>query len=78
MINLIKVTLKSRTKVLRGFKTVDTAALISDGFLIYYNYFRPHLSLKGRTPAEVAGINAPVKNWTDVVREEALDNEDYT
>lgn len=66
-------SLKQRTKVLRGFKTVDTAALISDGFLIYYNYFRPHMSLGGRTPAEVAGIKAPVKTWTDVVREGALD-----
>lgn len=66
-------TLKQRTKVLRGFKTVDTTALITDGFLINYNYFRPHMSLGGKTPAEVAGIKAPVKTWTDVVREGALE-----
>ncbi len=67
-------TLKSRTKVLRGFKTLDTTALITDGFLIYYNYFRPHMSLNGKTPAEVAGLKPPVKCWTDVVRIGALDN----
>jgi putative transposase len=61
-------TVKSRTKVLRGFKTFETAELILDGFLVHYNFFRPHMSLQDKTPAEVAGIDAPAKNWTDVVR----------
>ena len=61
-------TIKSRTKVLRGFKNMDTAEHILDGFLIHYNFFRPHIILKDRTPAEVAGIKSPFANWTDVVR----------
>lgn len=61
-------TLKQRTKVLRGFKTQDAAEIILSGFLVNYNYFRPHLALNGKTPAEVAGIDAPVKNWTELVR----------
>jgi len=61
-------TLKERTKVLRGFKTIDTAELILDGFLIHYNFFRPHMTLNNKTPAEVAGIKAPVRNWTELVR----------
>lgn len=61
-------TLKERTKVLRGFKTFDTAELIIEGFRIYYNFFRPHLSLSNKTPAEVTGIKAPCKNWTELVR----------
>lgn len=61
-------TLKDRTKVLRGFKTLDTAELILDGFLINYNFFRPHMTLKNKTPAEVAGIKAPCRNWTELVR----------
>ncbi len=60
-------TLKERTKVLRGFKTLDTAELILDGFLINYNFFRPHMTLKNKTPAQVAGIESPVKNWTELV-----------
>ena len=63
-------TLKDRTKVLRGFKTLDTAELMLDGFLIHYNFFRPHMTLRNKTPAEVAGIKAPVKNWTELVRKE--------
>jgi len=61
-------TLKTRTKVLRGFKTLPTAELILDGFLVNYNFFRPHMTLENKTPAEVAGIDSPYKNWTDVVR----------
>jgi transposase-like protein len=68
-------TLKDRTKVVRGFKTFDTASLILEGFRIHYDFFKPHLSLKelppkgqDKTPAEVAGINSPYKTWTDLVR----------
>jgi len=49
-------TLKERTKVMRGLKDVKSARLFTEGWLIHYNYFRPHESLKNRTPAEVAGI----------------------
>jgi transposase-like protein len=61
-------TIKDRTKVVRGFKTMPTARLILDGFLIHYNYFKPHMSLKNKTPAEVAGLKIPFKTWTDFVR----------
>jgi len=61
-------TLKERTKVLRGFKTLDSAELILDGFLIHYNFFRPHMSLRDNTPAEVAEIKSPCRNWTELVR----------
>jgi len=63
-------TLKDRIKVMRGFHNVDTARLILDGWLVHYNYFKPHESLKGRAPAEVAGIKDSDKNWMDVVRSE--------
>lgn len=55
-------TLKDRTKVLRGFKSRETAEHILDGFLIHYDFFRPHMTLRDRTPAEVAGIKSPFKN----------------
>jgi len=61
-------TLKDRTKVMRGFKTWESALLIVDGFLVHYNFFRPHMSLSGLTPAEVARIESPYKTWIDFVR----------
>ncbi len=68
LIERFQGTIKDRTKVLRGFKTVRTATIILKGFLIHYNFFRPHISLANQTPAYVAGIKAPVKNWTELVR----------
>jgi putative transposase len=64
-------TLKDRTKVMRGFKKPETASHILNGWLVYYNYLRPHESLNDRTPAQVAGIAFPYKNWLDVVKSQS-------
>lgn len=61
-------TLKERTKVIRGFKSVETAEKFLDGFLVWYNYLRPHESLDGKTPAEAAKVDYPCKSWVDVIR----------
>jgi putative transposase len=60
-------TLKDRTKVMRGLKDLKTARIIMSGWLFYYNYLRPHESLDGKTPAEVAGFKYPYRNWQDIV-----------
>jgi putative transposase len=60
-------TIKARTKVMRGLKNIETAHDFVDGFLAYYNYLRPHDSLDNKTPAEVAGIAYPYKNWADII-----------
>lgn len=62
-------TLKSRTKVMRGLHTVESARNYLDGWLVHYNFFRPHMRLKDRTPASVAGIKFPFRNWKDVVEQ---------
>ena len=59
-------TLKERTKVMKAFRNIDTLMQFTDGFLVYYNYLKPHHSLKGKTPAEVAGVKYDVKNWQDI------------
>lgn len=62
-------TIKERTKVMRALKNRDTLEKFMDGWLVHYNFFRPHLSLKDRTPASVAGIRFPFRNWKDVVEQ---------
>ena len=62
-------TVKERTKVMRGLHTIDTAKKFLDGWLVHYNFFRPHTALKDRTPASVAGIRFPFRNWKDVVEQ---------
>ena len=61
-------TLKQRTKVMRGLKNIETAHDFVDGWLVHYNYLRPHTALDDKTPAEVAGIAFPYKNWADITR----------
>jgi putative transposase len=61
-------TFKDRAKVLRSFMRRDTAKIFTDGWLVHYNFFRPHTALKGETPAEAAGAETPFKSWIDVVK----------
>lgn len=61
-------TLKDRFKTMRGLKKPETAQIILDGFLFYYNFLRPHESLNDKTPAEVAQIKFPYRNWLDLIR----------
>ncbi len=62
-------TLKDRTKVVRGFKNMDTARLLTQAWLVHYNFFRPHMSLRDMTPAQKAGIRFPFRNWKDVTEQ---------
>lgn len=59
-------TLKERTKVMRGLHSMESARLFLDGWLVHYNFFRPHMSLNDSTPASVASIKFPFRNWRDV------------
>ena len=62
-------TIKSRTKIMRGLHTLESARLFMDAWLVHYNFFRPHMSLKDRTPASVAGIRFPFRNWKDITEQ---------
>ncbi|MFC2020178.1 transposase [Chloroflexota bacterium] len=61
-------TLKARTKVMRGLKNLETAIEFTQGWLVHYNYLRPHESLDDKAPAQVAGVDYPYKNWADIIR----------
>ncbi len=49
-------TFRERDKVMRGFKSKNTAQILTDGFRTYYNFVRPHTALNGLTPSDTAGI----------------------
>ena len=58
---------RDREKVVRGLKKRDSP-LIS-GYQIYHNYVRPHMSLEGKTPAEMCGIKIKGKNkWLTIIQ----------
>jgi len=60
-------TFKDRTKVVRGFKNLEAAKLLTDGWLIHYNFFKEHELLGNVPPAVKMGIELPFKNWADIV-----------
>lgn len=60
-------TVKERTKVMRGLKTLESAKIISEGFIIHYDFLRPHMTLKDKTPAVAAGLKLPFKTWIELV-----------
>jgi len=62
-------TLKDRLKPMRGMDKSETYQLILEGFILNYNYLRPHESLNGKTPAEVAKIDF-YKSWLDIIKSE--------
>jgi transposase-like protein len=63
-------TLKDRTKVMRSLWRKGTAKIVMDGWLVHYNFFRPHKALSGKTPAEAAGIDISYKSWKDIVEKD--------
>jgi len=45
-----------------------------DGYQIYHNYIRPHMGLKGETPADKAGIKIQGDNkWVTLIRRSSLE-----
>jgi putative transposase len=62
-------SIKDRTDIIRGLKHPESARRFMDGWLIHYNFFRPHLSLEGKTPAQKAGVNFEHKNWLELIKD---------
>lgn len=56
IIERIQGTIRERVKVMRGFHNPQSAELILNLFVIWYNFLRVHQGI-GMTPAEKAGIN---------------------
>ena len=62
---------RQRTKVMRGLQSLETGQHFLDGWVINYNLFRPHESLGGRTPAQLAQVDAPFSEWSDFAKFDA-------
>jgi hypothetical protein len=56
---------------MRGLKSMETAKMVLEGFVIHYNFFRPHMTLENKTPASVAGIKLPFRNWEGLIRHQS-------
>ena len=56
-------TLKSRAKIIRGLRNRKTIRSALSGFLIYYNFLKPHEALGMKTPAQAADLKFPYTTW---------------
>lgn len=64
-------TLKDRTKVTRDLRNKGTLdRRFGEGWLVYYNFFRPHTAIGGIPPAQKAGLVYDWHSWADVVEYE--------
>jgi transposase-like protein len=62
---------RERTKIMRGFGSLNSAKSIMGGWVSYYNFIRPHMGLNGFTPAEMAGIDLGLNGgnrWEDIIK----------
>lgn len=66
-------TIRDREKTLRGLEGLESGQAYFDGWAVNYNLFREHEGVDGQTPAEMAGVNPPFREWADVVRVAATD-----
>ena len=63
-------SIRHRIKTFRGFHgSVNSANSIMKGFEIHYNFIRPHLALKGKTPSELATDIKLMENnkWLELI-----------
>jgi putative transposase len=60
-------TLKPRAKIMDGLRNRKTVKSALSGFLIYYNFIRPHEELGMKTPAQLAGLKFPYTTWESLV-----------
>ncbi len=59
-------TLKDRTNVVRGFKNMNTARILTEAWLVHYNFFKEHETL-GNVPPVVKMGATPIKDWAEVI-----------
>jgi transposase-like protein len=69
IVERIHGTLKDRTKVMRGMKSMRTARRLLDGWYVHYNFVRVHSAIK-TTPAQQAGIDVDVsERWGSLIEQ---------
>jgi putative transposase len=70
-------TLEQRTKVFEKFKDIHSIRLLSDGWLINYNFFKQNEGCGNIPPAQAMSKVVPFKDWKDIVRDNDLPDIDY-
>jgi putative transposase len=70
-------TLEQRTKVFQKYKDIGNIRLLTDGWLINYNFFKQNEGCGNIPPAQVMSKVVPFKDWNDIVIPEGIPDMDY-
>lgn len=70
-------TLKERTDVIRNFGNLATARLLTEGWLLHYNFFKEHESLGSVPPVNTMKVKLPFADWNDIVKNAGGAKEPY-
>ena len=62
-----QATVKERTKVIHRLKTMESAKIISQGFIINYNFLQPYITTASKVPSVVAGLQLPFRTWLELI-----------
>ncbi len=66
----LHLAVRGRFAVSGRIVTKPMKRIVTEGWMVHHNFFRPNEYLEGRTPAEAAGAQSPFKSWEDVVKAE--------
>ncbi|MGA2158108.1 MAG: DDE-type integrase/transposase/recombinase [Dehalococcoidia bacterium] len=74
--------LKQRTHAIHHFQDIDTARILTQGWLIHYNFFRDSEIFGNESIVKHMNVQAPFSNWEDIVRnfdrKNEVEREPYT
>lgn len=70
-------TLKRRTKVFQRYDSIDDIRLLTDGWLINYNFFKQNEGCGNIPPAQAMSKIVPFKDWNDIVIPKGVPDVDY-
>ena len=63
--------------MIRNFGNLATARLLTEGWLLHYNFFKEHESLGNVSPVKTMKVKLPFADWNDIVRNAGGAKEPY-
>ncbi|MBI2860621.1 MAG: DDE-type integrase/transposase/recombinase [Chloroflexi bacterium] len=70
-------TLEQRAEVFQKYKDIASIRLLTDGWLVNYNFFKQNEGCGNIPPAQAASKVVPCKDWNDIVIPEGAPDNDY-
>ncbi len=70
-------TLEQRTKVFQKYDGIKDIRLLTDGWLVNYNFMKQNEGCGNVPPAQTMSKAVPFKDWNDIVRDRSLPDIDY-